>query len=79
LQLKPVFLDVFRPQLDNQIGLIGRLQKAGATNVFVGGDRDDVAIMAATTPKLGAGIGFAGGEACARRRRMECFWLRARS
>lgn len=63
LQLKPVFLDVFRPQLDNQIGLIGRLQKAGATNVFVGGDRDDVAIMGRDDAELGAGIGFAGGEA----------------
>lgn len=63
LQLKPVFLDVFRPQLDNQIGLIGRLRKAGATEVFVGGDRDDVAIMGRDEAQLGAGISFAGGEA----------------
>lgn len=63
LQLKPVFLDVFRPQLDNQIALIGRLRKAGATEVFVGGDRDDVAIMGRDDAKLGAGISFAGGEA----------------
>ena len=43
--LKPVFVDTFRPQLDNQIGLAGRLRKAGATHVFVGGDRDDIAII----------------------------------
>lgn len=61
--LKPVFVDVFRPQLDNQIGLIGRLKKAGATHVFVGGDREDIAIMARDSTKLEAGIIFAGGEA----------------
>ena len=44
--LKPVFIDTFRPQLDNQIGLIGRLRKAGATHVFAGGDREDIAIIA---------------------------------
>ncbi len=63
VQLKPVFLDVFRPQLDNQIGLIGRLRKAGATAAFVGGDRDDVAIMGRDSAELSAGIIFAGGEA----------------
>jgi len=61
--LKPVFNDTFRPQLDNQIGLVGRLRKAGATHVFVGGDRDDIAIMARDAHKIGADIVFAGGEA----------------
>lgn len=60
--LKPVFLDTYRPQMDNQIGLVGRLRKAGATHVFVGGDRDDVAIMGRDAAKLGAKIAFAGGE-----------------
>ena len=62
-QLKPVFLDVYRPQLNNQIGLVGRLRRAGATQVFVGGDRDDIAIMARDSAELGAGITFAGAEA----------------
>jgi branched-chain amino acid transport system substrate-binding protein len=61
--LRPVFVDTFRPQLDNQIGLVGRLRKAGATHVFAGGDRDDVAIMARDAGELQAGIVFAGGEA----------------
>lgn len=61
--LKPVFVDTFRPQLDNQIGLVGRLRKAGATHVFAGGDGADVAIMARDAGKLGADMTFAGGEA----------------
>ncbi|UDL91066.1 ABC transporter substrate-binding protein [Mesorhizobium sp. PAMC28654] len=60
--LKPVFVDTFRPQLDNQIGLIGRLKKAGATHVFAGGDGDDIAIMGRDAAQLNAGIVFAGGE-----------------
>lgn len=61
--LKPVYVDTFRPQLDNQIGLIGRLNRAGATHVFVGGDREDVAVMARDAAGLGYPIVFAGGEA----------------
>jgi branched-chain amino acid transport system substrate-binding protein len=60
--LKPVFVDTFRPQLDNQIGMIGRLKKAGATHVFAGGDGDDVAIMGRDAARLQAGMVFAGGE-----------------
>ncbi|MBZ9771116.1 branched-chain amino acid ABC transporter substrate-binding protein [Mesorhizobium sp. CO1-1-8] len=60
--LKPVFIDTFRPQLDNQIGMIGRLKKAGATHVFAGGDGDDIAIMGRDAAQLQAGIVFAGGE-----------------
>ncbi|UVK37214.1 branched-chain amino acid ABC transporter substrate-binding protein [Mesorhizobium sp. AR10] len=60
--LKPVFVDTFRPQLDNQIGLIGRLKKAGATHVFAGGDGDDIAIMTRDSGQLDAGMVFAGGE-----------------
>jgi branched-chain amino acid transport system substrate-binding protein len=60
--LKPVFVDTFRPQLDNQIGLIGRLKKASATHVFVGGDRDDIAIMTRDAHQIGADMVFAGGE-----------------
>jgi branched-chain amino acid transport system substrate-binding protein len=60
--LKPVFVDTFRPQLDNQIALVGRLRKASATHVFVGGDRDDIAIMARDAGEIGAGMVFAGGE-----------------
>ncbi len=60
--LKPVFVDTFRPQLDNQIGLIGRLRKAGATHLFVGGDRDDIAIIARDAQAQGVPLDIAGGE-----------------
>jgi branched-chain amino acid transport system substrate-binding protein len=55
-------VDTFRPQLDNQIGLVGRLKKAGATKVFAGGDGDDIAIMGRDAAQLNAGMTFAGGE-----------------
>jgi branched-chain amino acid transport system substrate-binding protein len=61
--LRPVMVDTYRPQMDNQIGLVGRLARAGATHVFVGGDRDDVAIMARDAAGLGHALTFAGGEA----------------
>jgi len=60
--LKPVFVDTFRPQMDNQIGLVGRLRRAGAANVMVGGDRDDIATMTRDAAGLGAQMVFAGGE-----------------
>jgi branched-chain amino acid transport system substrate-binding protein len=61
-QLKPVFIDTFRPQLDNQIGLAGRLRKAGATHVFAGGDLDDIAILGRDAAGLGMVLIIAGGE-----------------
>ncbi len=61
--LKPVFIDTYRPDSDNQIGLVGRLKRAGATRVFAGGDGDDVAIMGRDAAQLEAGVTFAGGEA----------------
>lgn len=60
--LKPVFVDTFRPQVDNQIGLVGRLKRAGATHVFAGGDRDDIAIMGRDARELQADLVIAAGE-----------------
>lgn len=52
--LKPVFNDTLRPGQDQQISLVRRLKKAGATALLVGGDRSDVAIIArdATAEKV---------------------------
>ena len=61
--LKPVFVDTFRPQMENQIALMGRLRKAGATHLFVGGDREDIAVMGRDAAKLGMDLTIAGGEA----------------
>jgi branched-chain amino acid transport system substrate-binding protein len=60
--LKAVFSDTYRPQMDNQIALIGRLRRAGATHVLVGGDREDVAVMARDARELGYQLEIASGE-----------------
>jgi len=62
-RLEPVLFDTFRPQMDNQIGLVGRLRRSGATHVFVGGDRYDMAIIARDARKLNYDVVLAGGEA----------------
>ena len=61
--LQPVFVDTFRPQSENQVALVGRLRRAGATHVFVGGDRDDVAVIARDAAGLDHELTIAGGEA----------------
>lgn len=60
--LKPVFIDTYRPQMDNQIGLVARLRRAGATHVLVGGDRSDVAVMGRDAAELDYDLVIAGGE-----------------
>ncbi len=52
--LTPVFVDTFRPGQEQQVALVRRLQKAGVTHVFIGGDRSDVSVIArdATAEKL---------------------------
>src|SRR5690606_118059 len=61
--LRPVLFDTFRPQMENQVGLVGRLRRSGATHVFVGGDRSDIAIIARDARKLDYDVVLAGGEA----------------
>lgn len=60
--LKPAFIDALRPQLDNQIGLAGRLRKSGATHVFAAADRPDVAILARDAAEIGYQVTISGGE-----------------
>jgi branched-chain amino acid transport system substrate-binding protein len=60
--LKAVFVDTYRPQMDNQIGLVGRLRRAGATHVLVGGDLADVAIMGRDAAGLDYDLTIAAGE-----------------
>lgn len=61
--LVPVFTDTYRPQLDNQVALVRRLQKAGATHVFVGGDAFDAVIIATDAATVGVPLTLAGGSA----------------
>ncbi|SFB38678.1 branched-chain amino acid transport system substrate-binding protein [Rhizobium sp. NFR07] len=43
--ITPVFTDTLRPGQEQQIALVKRLQKAGATHVLIGADRNDVAVI----------------------------------
>ncbi len=61
--LQPVYTDTFRPQLENQIGLAGRLRRSGATHVFAGGDQADLAVLGRDARELGYDLVIAGGEA----------------
>jgi branched-chain amino acid transport system substrate-binding protein len=61
--LTPVFTDTFRPGQEQQVALVRRLARSGATHVVIGGDRSDAAIIArdARTEKLP--LTLIGGEA----------------
>lgn len=61
--LKPVFTDTFRPGQEQQLTLVRRLQKAGASRVFVGGDRNDVAVIARDAKAEKLALTFLGGDA----------------
>ncbi|MDR6632686.1 branched-chain amino acid transport system substrate-binding protein [Phyllobacterium sp. 1468] len=61
--LKPVFADTYRPGLDNQNALVSRLKRAGATQVFIGGERDDVAAIGRSAVALNYALVLASGEA----------------
>jgi branched-chain amino acid transport system substrate-binding protein len=63
--LKPAFVDTFRPATDNQISLVTRLKRSGVTHVFVGGDRDDISVLARDAAARGLALTIAGGEALA--------------
>lgn len=61
--LKPVFNDTLRPGQDQQIALVRRLKKAGATRVLVGGDRSDIAIIARDAAAEKIPLQILGGDA----------------
>jgi branched-chain amino acid transport system substrate-binding protein len=61
--LKPVFTDTYRPGQDQQIALVRRLKRAGATKVFIGGDRSDVAIIARDARSEKIPLVLLGGDA----------------
>jgi len=61
--MKPVFTDTYRPGQEQQIALVRRLAKAGASHVFVGGDRNDIAIIARDAAAEGISLTLLGGDA----------------
>jgi branched-chain amino acid transport system substrate-binding protein len=60
--IAPVFTDTLRPGQEQQIALIRRLQKAGATHVLIGADRNDVAIVARDAAKENIPLIVLGGD-----------------
>lgn len=61
--LKPAFIDTFRPGQEQQLALVRRLKTAGVTRAFVGGDRNDVAIIARDARSENLSLTLLGGEA----------------
>lgn len=61
--MKPIFIDTYRPSQEQQIGLVRRLARAGATRVFVGGDRGDMAVILRDARAERLPLSFMGGEA----------------
>lgn len=60
--MKPAFLDTFRPGQEQQVALVRRLKKAGVTKVFIGGDRNDVAIIARDAAAESIPLELLGGD-----------------
>ncbi|WP_306838155.1 branched-chain amino acid ABC transporter substrate-binding protein [Neorhizobium huautlense] len=61
--IKPVFTDTYRPGQEQQLALVRRLAKAGATHVFVGGDRNDTATIARDAAADSINLTVIGGDA----------------
>jgi branched-chain amino acid transport system substrate-binding protein len=61
--LKPTFVDNYRPGQATQPSLLRRLKAAGVSRVFVGGERADLAVIAAEAALQGVALGFMGGDA----------------
>ena len=61
--MKATFVDTYRPAQEQQLALVRRLAKTGATHVFVGGDRTDVAVIARDAKAEKKPLALLGGEA----------------
>ncbi|MFN7103223.1 MAG: branched-chain amino acid ABC transporter substrate-binding protein [Pseudorhizobium sp.] len=60
--LTPVFVDTYRPSQEQQVALVRRLAQAGATRIFVGGDRNDIAIIARDAAEENIPLQILGGD-----------------
>lgn len=61
--MKAAFIDTYRPAQEQQLSLVRRLAKTGATHVFIAGDRNDIAIIARDAKAENLSLTFAGGDA----------------
>jgi branched-chain amino acid transport system substrate-binding protein len=63
LGLKPLLVDTLRPGQENQLALVRRLARAGASHAFIAADRNDVAIIARDANENGISLKVMSGEA----------------
>ena len=61
--LDPTFVDNYRPGQDTQPSLVRRLNSAGVSRVFVGGERADLAVIAQEADYQGVELRFMGSDA----------------
>lgn len=61
--MTPVFTDTYRPAQEQQVSLVRRLARSGATHVLIGGDRSDAAIIARDARSEKLSLTLMGGEA----------------
>ncbi len=61
--LKPTFADTMRPNQEQQVALVRRLARAGVSHVFVGAERNDVAIIARDAGSENLPLTIMGGDA----------------
>ena len=59
--LEPVFTDTYRPLLEDQMPLVRRLQRSGATHVILGGEARDAAVIGRNAEEIGYSLSIAGG------------------
>lgn len=62
LGITPAFTDTYRPAQDKQFGLAHRLERAGVTHIFVGGERPDIAVIARDCAAIGLDLTIMGGD-----------------
>ncbi len=60
--ITPVFTDTYRPAQEQQVSLVRRLAKSGATHVFTGGDRNDTAVIARDAKSEDIPLTLLGGD-----------------
>jgi branched-chain amino acid transport system substrate-binding protein len=61
--LKPTFADTIRPGQEQQVALVRRLARTGITHVFIGAERNDVAIVARDAGSENIPLTIMGGDA----------------
>ncbi|MDS7597307.1 branched-chain amino acid ABC transporter substrate-binding protein [Agrobacterium tumefaciens] len=61
--LKPTLADTMRPTQEQQVALVRRLARTGVTHVFIGAERNDVAVVARDATSENLPLTIMGGDA----------------